>query len=92
MPSLDLMTEPELIAHLHQLASECDRLDRRIAYAAQRQKFAQDPGNTAEAAEEERMLLNELSRLMDRRRAIEGYLRRVRGQLRPLRPHVLLVG
>jgi hypothetical protein len=29
--------------------------------------------------------LVEMSRLMDRRRAIEGHLMRVRGQLRPLR-------
>jgi hypothetical protein len=35
MPSLDLMTERELIAHLHQLAAECDGLDHRIAFAAQ---------------------------------------------------------
>jgi hypothetical protein len=36
MPSLDLMTERELIAHLHQLAAECDRLDRQIALTVQR--------------------------------------------------------
>jgi len=87
MPSLDLMIEWELIAHLHQLAAECDRLDRQIALAVQRQRFAQAPRDAAQAAGEERALVTEMSRLMDRRRAVEGHLRRVRGQLRPLQPH-----
>jgi hypothetical protein len=92
MPSLDLMTERELIAHLHQLAAECDRLDRLIALTVQRQRFAQAPQDAAHAVGEERTLLAEMSRLMDRMRAVEGYLRRVRGQLRPLQPHDTLVG
>jgi hypothetical protein len=92
MPSLDLMTERELIAHLHQLAAECDGLDRRIALAAQRQRFAQSPWDAEQAAGEERTLLTEMSRLMDRMRATEGHLRRVRGQFRPLQPHDTLVG
>ena len=92
MPSLDLMTERELIAHLHQLAAECDGLDRRIALAAQRQRFAQSPRDAELAAGAEQTLLTEMSRLMDRMRATEGHLRRVRGQLRLLQPHDTLVG
>jgi hypothetical protein len=45
-----------------------------------------------QAAREEQTLLTEMSRLMDRMRATEGHLRRVRGQLRPLQPHDTLVG
>jgi hypothetical protein len=92
MPSLDLMTEPELIALLHQLADDCDKLDQRITSVIQRQRFAQSPRDAEQAAGEERMLLTEMSRLMDRMRATEGHLRRVRGQLRPLQPHDTLVG
>ncbi|MBQ0820297.1 hypothetical protein KBI52_08745 [Microvirga sp. HBU67558] len=92
MPSLDLMTERELLAHLHQLAVECDGLDHRIALAAHRQRFAQTSRDAEQAAGDEQTLLTELSRLMDRMRATEGHLRRVRGQLRPLQPHDTLVG
>jgi hypothetical protein len=92
MPSLDLMTEPELIALLHQLADDCDKLDQRITSVIQRQRFAQSPRDAEQAAGEERTLLTEMSRLMDRMRATEGHLRRVRGQLRPLQPHDTLVG
>ncbi len=92
MPSLDLMTEPELIALLHQLAADCDKLDQGITSVIQRQRFVQDSRDAAAAAGEERTLLAEMSRLMDRMRATEGHLRRVRGQLRPLQPHGSLVG
>jgi hypothetical protein len=91
MPSLDLMTESELIAQLHQLADDCARLDCRIAYALQRQKFAQNPGDAAEAKADEQAMLTEMSRLMDRMRATEGHLMRVRGRLCPLHPHEPLV-
>jgi hypothetical protein len=37
------------------------------------------------AARDEQTLLAELNRLMDRRRAVEGHLMRVRGQLPPLK-------
>lgn len=84
MPGLGQMTEAELIAQLHQLADACARLDQRIAHAVQRQRFARDPREAAEAAGEEQTLLVEMNRLMDRMRATEGHLMRVRGQLRPL--------
>ena len=85
------MTESELIAQLHRLADECARLDRRIAYALQRQKPANDPGDAAETSAEERAMLTEMSRLMERMRATEGHLMRVRRQLRPPHPYGPLV-
>src|SRR4051794_17872714 len=65
MPSLDLMTEPELIAHLHQLADDCDKLDQRITSMIQRQRFVQDPRDAA-AAGLERTLLADMSQLIGR--------------------------
>lgn len=92
MPGLGQMNEAELIAQLHQLADACARLDQRIAHAVQRQRFARDPREAAEAAGEEQTLLVEMNnRLMDRMRATEGHLMRVRGQLRPLRPQEPLI-
>jgi len=86
MTSLDLMTEQELIGHLRALADECERLDRQIIRAVERQRFRLDPCDVATTSRVERMLLAEMSRVMDRRRAVEGHLMRVRGQLRPLQP------
>jgi hypothetical protein len=86
MTGLDLMTERELLARLHQLADECESLDRRIAHARQRQRFSTNPREAAEALDEEKRLLVEMNWLMDRRRAVEGHLLRVRGRLRPLEP------
>jgi len=80
------MNEQELIAELRRLAAECERLSVEVARAKQQQLFRDDPQSVEEAAQEERDLLSEMSRLMDRRRAVEGHLMRVRGQLRPLRP------
>jgi hypothetical protein len=85
MSHLDQMTERELIAELHSVAAECERLNFEVARVTQQQRFCHDRPDTAMAAQDERALLGEMSRLMDRRRAIEGHLMRVRGQLRPLR-------
>jgi hypothetical protein len=87
MPSLDQMNEQELIAELRRLAAECEKLSFKVARANQRQLFCDDPQSVRQAAREERDLLSEMNRLMDRRRAVEGHLMRVRGQLRPLKPH-----
>jgi len=78
------MTEQELIAELHRLADECERLSRKIASALQQQRFSRTSDAT-KAVQDEQGLLGEMNRVMDRRRAVEGHLRRVRGQLRPLK-------
>ncbi|PVE21168.1 hypothetical protein DC522_28155 [Microvirga sp. KLBC 81] len=85
MPGLDQMSEPELIAELRRVADACERLNRDVARAAQRQRFSTNSGEVTRAAQDEQTLLAEMSRLMDRRRAVEGHLMRVRGQLRPLK-------
>lgn len=85
MSSLDQMNEQELATELRRLAEECEALDREIERAIQQQRFGQDRDQIAKAARHEQELLAEINRLMDRRRATEGHLMRVRGQLRPLR-------
>jgi hypothetical protein len=85
MPSLDQMHEQELVTELRRLAAECERLDVEVVQANQRQRYCDDPRSVLGAAQKERALLVEMNRLMDRRRAVEGHLMRVRGQLRPLR-------
>jgi hypothetical protein len=85
MVGLDQMSEPELIAELRRVAASCERLNQEVAQAAQRQRFRRDAREVARAAQDEQTILGELNRLMDRRRAVEGHLMRVRGQLRPLK-------
>jgi hypothetical protein len=92
MSSLERMTEQELVAHLCQLADECDRLGQELARTAQRQRFSKDAQDIAGAARDERMLLARMNRIMDRMRAAEGHLMRIRGQLRPLQLHEALPG
>jgi hypothetical protein len=87
MPSLDQMNEQELMAELHRLAAECERINRELAHAALQQRFGRDRPDIARAARDEQALLAEMNRLMDRRRATEGHLMRVRGRLRPLTRH-----
>lgn len=87
MTSLDRMNEQELIAELHRLADECERLNHAVARATQRRRFCPDRDEGVKAAHDEQAHLAEMSRLMDRRRAVEGHLLRARGQLRPLRLH-----
>ncbi|WP_445503031.1 hypothetical protein [Microvirga sp. G4-2] len=84
MTSLERMTEQELVAHLCQLADECDRLGRELARTEQRQRFSKDAQDVARAAQDGQGLLTRMNRLMDRMRAAEGHLMRIRGQLRPL--------
>ncbi len=85
MPSLDQMSEPELLAELGHVADTCGRLEQEVARAVQRQRFSKDAQEVTQAAQDEQIALVELNRLMDRRRAIEGHLMRIRGQLRPLK-------
>jgi len=87
MPHLDQMNEQEVLAELHHVAVECERLNFQVARVAELQRFCKDRPNAVTAAQDERVLLGEMSRLMDRRRAIEGHLMRMRGHLRPLRRH-----
>jgi hypothetical protein len=85
MPGLDQMSEQDLIAELHRVADACERLDQEVTRAAQWQRFCNGAHEATRGAQKGQILLAEMSRLMDRRRAIEGYLMRVRGQLRPLK-------
>ena len=85
MVGLDQMSEPELIAELRRIADACEKLNQEVAQAAQRQRFSRDAREVDQAARDEQILLAELNRLMDHRRAVEGHLMRVRGQLRPLK-------
>ncbi|MFC1458071.1 hypothetical protein ACETIH_15405 [Microvirga arabica] len=78
------MREPELIAELRRVADACERLNQEVTRALERQRFSRDAREVAQAGRDEQTLLAELNRLMDRRRAVEGHLMRVRGQLRPL--------
>ena len=85
MPALNQMSEHELIAELHRLADACERLNREFARAAQRQRFSIDAQAIALATHDAQTLLAEMNQLMDRRRAVEGHLMRVRGQTWPLK-------
>jgi hypothetical protein len=85
LPGLDQMSEQELLAELHRVADACERLDQEVTRAAQRQRFCKEAHEATRAVRKGQILLAEMSRLMDRRRAIEGHLMRVRGQLRPLK-------
>jgi len=69
MVGLDQMSEPELISELRRAADTLERLNQEVTRAAQ----------------DEQTALVGMNRLMDRRRAVEGHLMRVRGQLRPLK-------
>lgn len=85
MPHLDQMSERELLAELHHVAAECERLNFKLSHVVQQQRFCTYCPDAATTTQNERALLSEMNRLMDRRRAIEGHLMRTRGQLRPLR-------
>jgi hypothetical protein len=85
MRVLNRMSEHELIAELHRLADACERLNRDVARAAQRQRFSNDAQALTLAAHDGQTLLATMNRLMDRRRAVEGHLMRVRGQIWPVK-------
>ena len=85
MVGLDQMSEPELIAELRHVADTLERLNQEVTRAIERQRFSRDARGVARAAQDERTALAGMNRLMDRRRAVEGHLMRVRGQLRPLK-------
>ena len=80
LPGLVQMSEQELLAELHRVADACERLDHEVTWAAQRQRFCKEAHEATRAAQKGQILLAEMSRLMDRRRAIEGHLMRVRRQ------------
>jgi hypothetical protein len=85
MPSLGQISEPELLAELQHVANACEKLNQEVLRAAQRQRFSKDDREIAQAAHDRQSLLADMNRLMDRRRAVEGHLMRIRGQLRPLK-------
>jgi hypothetical protein len=59
-------------------------LNRKIQLATHRQHFSSDPEDVKRALQEEAGWLNEITRLMDRMRAVEGHLLRARGKLKPV--------
>jgi hypothetical protein len=75
--------ETELLAKQRQIDAEIDAVNRKLAI------LAHLPPGRSDAPEgdgpDEAALLRELSRLMDRMRAVEGALRDARGELTPLR-------
>jgi uncharacterized membrane protein YccC len=85
MVGLDQISEPELIAELRRVADTLERLNQEVARAIERQRFSREAQEVARAAQDEQAALAAMNRLMDRRRAVEGHLMRVRGQLRPLK-------
>ena len=76
--------EAELLEQLREVYQEYQELSRNITLAAQRRRFTKGRDDLAEAEQEEQGWLKEINRLMDRMRAIEGALLKVRGKLRPL--------
>ena len=76
--------ETEMLERLSALNEEYQQLNRRIVHAAQRRKFSGDPEDAARAERDEQAWLKEISRLMDRMRAVESGLLRARNGIRPL--------
>ena len=85
MVGLDQMSETELIAELRRVTDTLERLNQEVTRAIERQRFSRDAREVARSAQDEQTTLVKLNRLMDRMRAVEGHLMRVRGQLRPLK-------
>jgi hypothetical protein len=79
-----LSDEAALLAKLRDLYDEYERLNRKIRLATQRRTMGKDPGDVDLAEREEQEWLSEINRLMDRMRATEGALMRIRGKIRPL--------
>jgi hypothetical protein len=84
MATLTGKTERELLRELRRVYGEYERLNRAIRLAAQRQRFSTKAEDVQLATAQEKVLLAEMNRLMDRMRAIEGHLLRARGKLKPL--------
>jgi len=76
--------EAKLIAELRRLYDDYEKLNRRIANAAHRQRFSKDSADVEQAVRDEKAFLVEIDRLMTRMRAIEGHLMRVRKKVRPV--------
>jgi hypothetical protein len=85
MVGLDQMSELELIAELRRVADTLERLTQEVTRAIERRRFSSDAREVAWSAQDEQTTLAGMNRLMDRKRAVEGHLMRVRGQLRPLK-------
>ena len=75
--------EAEMLSKLRALYEEYQQLNRKIALAAQKRRFSGDPDEVARAEQEEQAWLKDISRLMDRMRAVESGLMRARKGLRP---------
>ena len=76
--------EAEMLAKLRGLYEEYQQLNRKITLAAQKRRFSDDPAEAERAAQEEQGWLRDMSRLMDRMRAVESSLMRARKRIRPL--------
>ena len=76
--------EAEMLGKLRVLYEEYQQLNRKITLAAQTRRFSDDPAEAARAEQEEQAWLRDISRLMDRMRAVESGLMRARNRLRPV--------
>ncbi len=76
--------EAEMLGRLRVLYEEYQQLNRKITLAAQTRRFSGDPAEAARAEQEEQAWLKDISRLMDRMRAVESGLMRARNRLRPM--------
>ena len=76
--------EAEMLAKLRALYEEYQQLNRKITLAAQTRRFSGDPAEAAQAEQEEQGWLKEISRLMDRMRAVESGLMHARHGSRPV--------
>jgi hypothetical protein len=74
--------ETELLAKQSQLSADIEAVNRKLALLTHLPPKRSDASD--EFGPDEGALLRELSRLMDRLRAVEGALREERGQLKPL--------
>jgi hypothetical protein len=67
-------TEEEVVLRLTRLRDEYDAVSQAVRDAQNRQRYLESANEVAAAAADEKRLLSEMSRLMDRLRAIEAYL------------------
>jgi hypothetical protein len=77
-------SERQLLHELEVTYARYEGLNHRIRLAEQCGRFGSVASDIERARADEVTLLAEISRLMDRMRALEGHLLRARGKLQPL--------
>jgi len=76
-------TEAEMALKLRQLYQEYDAVNQAVLDAQNRRRFLSTPSEIAAAETDETRLLGEMNRLMDRLRATEAHLARLRRGEKP---------